>query len=523
MYRKFELGIDKPNHEVARKRNGDQKINVVIKTSAITVKYGIMSFRIRLIVPILLILAAVFLRLYRLPEFTMFLGDQGRDAIIVKRIITFEHFPAIGAPSSLGQIFLGPFFYYLIAPFLLISHFNPIGPVFGVAIISIIGIAVSYLIVKKEVNILAALFFLILTTFSFVNIEFSRFSWNPNLVPIFSFMTLYFFYKFVATKNYWFSLAFGTFWAFTIQLHYLSLFLGAPILFFIIIETSKKKHLDKYFTGALIAFLSFIIISVPLFIFDLRHQFLNTKNFIKLFTDANLVSNSSLLSRLLETNQLFYMHALHLSLNEWLVFLFTFFLILIFVKKFLASKYLLLQINFFNFVFYLLSFSFLNSSRLSHYYNSIYFSFYLILAFLFYQLAKKNRILNILVLVVLFFYAFINTKDLYFFSINPENQIKKAERIADAILQSHPQLPYQTIALPNVETDGHIRYFLEIKGERPLPADTLEQPKELYILCFAKCQVLGNAQWQIAAFKQAKIATMWTTEGVTIYKVIHGQ
>ena len=75
-------------------------------------------------------ITAVFLRFYRLEELATFLGDQGRDAIILKRIIAFEHFPAIGAPSSLGQIYLGPFYYYLTAPFLLLFNFNPVGPVF---------------------------------------------------------------------------------------------------------------------------------------------------------------------------------------------------------------------------------------------------------------------------------------------------------------------------------------------------------------------------------------------------------
>ena len=76
--------------------------------------------KIYIVVLGLIILAAAFLRLYRLDEFVTFLGDQGRDAIIIKRILTLEHFPAIGAPSSVGQVYLGPFYYYLMAPFLLL-------------------------------------------------------------------------------------------------------------------------------------------------------------------------------------------------------------------------------------------------------------------------------------------------------------------------------------------------------------------------------------------------------------------
>ena len=98
----------------------------------------------------------------------------------------------------------------------------------------------------------------------------------------------------------------------------------------------------------------------------------------------------------------------------------------------------------------------------------------------------------------------------------------EAEIIAQSVLRKNPAPLYQTIALPQVETDGHIRYFLEIKGKKPLPADTLIEPKELYVLCFAlTCKVLGNPQWKIASFKNAKIEKNWKVEGVRIYKLTH--
>ena len=74
----------------------------------------------------LLLLFGVFLRFWRLEGFVTFLGDQGRDAIVIRRILTGEHFPAIGAPTSIGQVYLGPFYYYFIAPWLLLFNFNPL-------------------------------------------------------------------------------------------------------------------------------------------------------------------------------------------------------------------------------------------------------------------------------------------------------------------------------------------------------------------------------------------------------------
>src|SRR3989338_8322988 len=101
---------------------------------------------------LVLFLIGVFLRFYRFPEFVTFLGDQGRDAIIVKRIITFEHFPAIGAPTSYGQVYLGPFYYYFMAPWLALFNFNPIGPAVGVALLSTAFILIVYYAVTDLFN-----------------------------------------------------------------------------------------------------------------------------------------------------------------------------------------------------------------------------------------------------------------------------------------------------------------------------------------------------------------------------------
>src|SRR3989344_8913644 len=179
---------------------------------------------------ILILLFGILLRFYQLEGFVTFLGDQGRDAIILKRIVTFEHFPAIGAPTSAGQVYLGPFYYYFIAPWLLLFNFNPIGPAEGAAILSSIFILVNYIVVKKLFDRIVGLISSTLLTFSFVLIEFSRFSWNPNLLPLFSLLTAYATIFAVKRQKKLFYILAGSFFSFTIQLHYLALFLAPPIV-----------------------------------------------------------------------------------------------------------------------------------------------------------------------------------------------------------------------------------------------------------------------------------------------------
>lgn len=179
-----------------------------------------------------LLLAGAFLRFYKLQEFTIFLSDQGRDALIVKDIVTLTHLPLIGAPTSIGQVFLGPAYYYLIAPFLPLFNFNPVGLSYGVAVYSLLGAIACYAVIKREINIAVALLFSVLVLFSSVQLELSRFSWNPNLLPISSFFALYFLFKLFNSPKVLYGALFGFFLGLSLQFHYLALLMGPAIAVF---------------------------------------------------------------------------------------------------------------------------------------------------------------------------------------------------------------------------------------------------------------------------------------------------
>lgn len=472
------------------------------------------------------LIVSAFFRFYRLEDFATFLGDQGRDAIVMKRIVTLEHFPAIGAPSSLGQIYLGPFYYYLVSPFLLLFNFNPAGPIFAVALLSFLGILAAFVAIKKEVNNLTAIIFFLFTLFSFVNIQSSRFSWNPNLLPIFSFFTLYFFYKLLTAKRALYAILFGSFLSFSIQLHHLAVSLLIPIFFFGMLFFLKrdKNILVSKFPNFLISIFTFFFFSLPLIIFDLRHDFLNTRNLLKLITQGNPIDHENFLQRFLEVNQTFYRYIFQLEVNQFIAFAGTVLFVFFFFSKHSAKKFDTVTIHFLNVISFLLFFSVLNTSRNAHYYNSIYLSFFLVLSAFFTRLGKDTFVKYLFIFMFVAGYIFLNIAPLNYLFTKTKGQIAIAETITDSIRAAKPASPYQTVALPDAETDGHIRYFLEIKGFRPLAADTLIEPKELYVLCFDKdCDVLGSGQWQIASFKNKRIVKIWTVEGVKIYKLIHAK
>jgi 4-amino-4-deoxy-L-arabinose transferase-like glycosyltransferase len=61
-----------------------------------------------------------------------FLGDEGRDALVWLHMLRNGKFTLIGPQTSIGNMYLGPLFYYLMFPFYLL--FGTPGPSIGTAI-----------------------------------------------------------------------------------------------------------------------------------------------------------------------------------------------------------------------------------------------------------------------------------------------------------------------------------------------------------------------------------------------------
>src|SRR3989344_786654 len=88
----------------------------------------------------LILLIAASLRIWNLPHRMVFLADQGRDFLRVYELYTTRRLTLLGPPSSQGNFFFGPAYYYLIAPGLILSQFNPLGAVLGVILVDLIGL-----------------------------------------------------------------------------------------------------------------------------------------------------------------------------------------------------------------------------------------------------------------------------------------------------------------------------------------------------------------------------------------------
>lgn len=474
-----------------------------------------------------ILLIAIFLRFFRFEEFVTFLGDQGRDAIVIKRLLTFEDLPFLGPISSVGGVFLGPFFYYIMSPFLLLFNFNPVGLAFASAFYTIIGLVAAYFVIKKEVDKSIGVLTVFFISFSMVQIEFARSSWNPYLLPVFSFFSIYFLYRLIKTRDILSAVLFGSFISFSIQLHYLYLLLTVPFGLVILYELVTVKNRLSFIKLIIISFVSFVFFFSPLILFDIKNNFLNARNFIKFFNSPTLVSDSSYWFRLLDTNKSFYSHIFKLDLNQYLALSITALITLYFALVGFLKKNLFLKLHFLSFLTFIGIFSYLSSFRFPHYFTPVYFSFFLIFSYVLLDASRKWKFLYFSVLAIIIVFLFGNIRDYYFFKNRGSNQIGRARNLAISIIKHNPKTPYQIVPEPFTETDGHIRYFLELMGKPPLSESANEQAEELYILCYKKdCSEVAHPQWQIASFKNARVATIWsvdTVDKVKIYKVVHGR
>ncbi|MBM3284004.1 hypothetical protein FJY90_07245, partial [Candidatus Gottesmanbacteria bacterium] len=244
----------------------------------------------------LILLTALLFRVYKLQDWLIFGMDQEYQALIVKNIITGKHFPLIGVNAGDTGIYLGPFFsYFAVIPQMIFSG-DPIGGALSALLISMIVCFLIYKIGKnmfsEKVGVLASLFY----SSSFLIAFYDRQFWNPMPIPLFSLLIGYILYQILekrTEKLIWLSVTY----AIAIQCH-LSILIFSPLIVYVIFI--RRKEFSKKI--ALLSMAIFILLQTPLVIFELRHNFLNSKAAVNIILSKN---QSAEISSLQERNSLF--------------------------------------------------------------------------------------------------------------------------------------------------------------------------------------------------------------------------
>ncbi len=476
----------------------------------------------------LILVGAGILRLYRIQDYMSFLGDEGRDALIVKQMIVDHKFTLLGPVTSVGLMYLGPMYYYFMVPFLFITNLDPVGPAIMVALFSVATVFLIWQAAKEFFGIRVAAISAILYATSPLVLIYSHSSWNPNILPFWGLLLIYSLTRVVVHHQYKWLIVTGLSLGITLQLHYVSL-VYIPIIVTILLLVRSKiplKYLGFLVGGAVLMLLPFIF-------FELRHQFINSITVFKFITRTGESKTFGLVSPLYKfwdlTVRLFWRLIVIKNAELAIGFLVALFVSVIHFLIQLKPddpkrKILIIFILWYGVGFTLLSF-----------YTGVIYDYYLMFAFplpflltgiVFDQLAHKNigKVLVLIILAVLVTFHVQNSP----LNKPPNRIVMQTRDIAHFILSKTGNNPYNFALIAGGNSNHAYRYFLEVDGYPPV---TIENPTvdperksvtgQLFIVCEeSECRPLGHSLWEIAGFGRAEIEEEWKVGLFKVFKLV---
>ncbi len=369
---------------------------------------------------LVIILASVFFRLYRVDALLGFYYDQGRDALKVQEILALKDFPAIGPTTGIAGLFLGPFWFYFLTPFYFIGRGNPTVAASFVALFDVGAVFLMYWLGKefynRRVGLLAAFFW----GFSYYLTLSARWLSNPSPVPFFTILLLYGLGRFFLQKKDKYLILVSLCLAVSLQLEMASAIFFIPSIALMWLIFRPKIKSKKNLFWAIGIFLAFL---VPQALFEVKNKFLMTRNFFSFsrggintdiaktwalptleFIKERIFAYFNIFFSKLETNPSYgskFLSAL------WLIFLIFKLPLAIKRKSEENSMILILLIFLFVPLFFLLFFVG-NYGQLYDYYLTGFFPAFILLFALFVAFLFKKKIYWPLFALIIFWFAYFN-------------------------------------------------------------------------------------------------------------------
>lgn len=243
---------------------------------------------------VVLILFALLLRVYNITRTTEFLGDQGRDLLVVRGLVQEGKWPVVGPTVGAGH-YTGPFYYYLIAPSFVLFKDNPIAPAVEMAIISVAAILLFLNVATSLFGFPVAYGVSLLWAMSPVMIIQDRRLWNPTPIPFFVLLLITSLFWIFKQKKYWAFLSAAFAAAALIQLHYvnsISLLLAGFCFIGVVYRLVKERKGKAIIPWLIVSFGLFAVLLYPFISYEAQQGFKDiTGSFMTLsYTEGQLFS-----------------------------------------------------------------------------------------------------------------------------------------------------------------------------------------------------------------------------------------
>lgn len=490
-----------------------------------------MNYSAQGLILVLIIVLAAFLRLYRIDEYMIFLGDQGRDALIIQDFLENKHLPFIGPPTSVGNIYLGPFYYYLMGLAMAIFWLNPVAPSVMVAFIGVATVGLIFYLSKLWFNgwvgIIAAAFYAI----SPVVINYSRFSWNPNPAPFFVTLAIFLLYLALEKKNSLYLPIAGLALGVAAQMHYLTLIM-VPVLGFLSLYSQTRnefKGIKRFWWGNFAALMAFLISLLPWWLFEYKHGFMNMRAIITLLSG----SDGAIKTNLFSLPAKFYLILTHELIGRYLTGENQFISALLSLLILVSLIYGLVKTTGKQFFIFMImtAWLLLGIFGLTFYGNQI-FDHYIgflgpiacicigSLIFWFRWLNTSLAKISILTLAALYVLLAVLNLQVNPLLYPPNRQLQRTQEVAKFILDKSQDKPYNFALLANNNYDAAYQFFLGRYGIKP-KAVPVDKTTQLFVVCEdLPCSPIGNPKYEVAAFGWAKMAEEYKLLGLKIYKLV---
>ncbi|HVZ12337.1 MAG TPA: glycosyltransferase family 39 protein [Patescibacteria group bacterium] len=492
-----------------------------------------------------IILIAAFFRIYKIQDYLTFLGDEGRDVLIVRDIL-HGHLTFLGPRASAADFFTGPIYYYMMAPFLLLSNYNPTGPAIMIALLSVATVFLIYKFGREWIGLKGALFAALLYSISPLVIEYSRSSWNPNPMPFFSMVMLYLLYKYVQKPSFRKFISVGFIYGIAFQLHYIEVFVGIIIAVYILSANflnNKKKIVYETAKEYLGFAIGFLIGLSPFLLFEIKHGFPNTRTvfnfilhgdphasdlthltfiqtvqdvFFRIFARLVLYYPPPDRTYTVEKNALFLWGVLAVVLGIASVF------------SIIKIKDKLVKLLFSFWLFFgVVLFGFYHKPIYDYYFEFMFPLPFLLVGNLLSNLYdRKSLRYATIILFILFIY--LNLLG-YPFRYPGNQQYLQVKKISEFILNKAGNKPFNFALITGGNSDHAYRYIFEVEGKPPVTIQyegvdpqRKSVTDQLFIVCEdLNCQPLGNSLWEVAGFGRAEIAGEWPVSVLKVYKLVH--
>lgn len=491
-----------------------------------SLKQFILKHKIETAIFLAIILVASFVRFYKIREFVVFLGDEGRDALVVKRMIVDHDLTLLGPTASVGGFYLGPVYYYFMIPAMILSGLDPVGPAVMVAIMGITTVALLYYILRDWFGRFPAQITALLYALSPGVVTFSRSSWNPNPMPLFSLLSVIGLHYAITKKKLYLAFLSAVCLGIAIQLHYLGLLLG-PVLAIITFVQAPRKTWAKLIPTQIFGFL----VGASLYLaFEIRHGFPNIKsviefvnrdgattgprtgNLFKLFYEVSRFNIESILSKnLAEVTPFVTVSLIVLAVSALVYF---------FKTKQITRTHPILTIAIY-WIVGTLGIGMYRGQLHYHYFEFLFTVPYLLLGFLLWK-ARSVKLQIPIWILTLCISAFLTSKMPIWG--RGSNLLIQTEIVADKVIELSEGKPYNFALITPGNSDHAYRFYLEAKNRKNTPIEEKVE-EQLIIVCEQEielCKPLGHPLWEIASFGRAEVVEEVIIQpGLNVFRLIH--